>query len=141
MDRDNPVLYGVDVVRNQLYLGLQRAASGRAREVEACLRRAESVLSRPSKLSRELLLFDMACGHALWSVAGLDGAIVADEREPRARRAISALRRAAVAGNLSPALLRLDPVLAPLRSRGDFRDLLLDLAFPADPFVGTPVEE
>jgi serine/threonine-protein kinase len=137
LDSDNPVLYGVDVIRNQLFLAAQRVFSGRPDEAIACIRRAEEILSRPSKISAELLLFDIACAHGLWSVAGTDGAIAPDERELRARRAISALRRIAVSRYGSLDRLRRDPVLAPLRSRADFQELVLDLSFPADPFSST----
>ena len=42
VDRDNPVLYGVDVVRNQLYLAPpERSSRAGPDEAEACLRRAE----------------------------------------------------------------------------------------------------
>ena len=76
------------------------SASSRAspRRPKECICKAEEVLHRPSKISPELQLFDMACAYGLWSVAGLDGAIAAAEREPRARRAIAALRRAALSG-------------------------------------------
>jgi serine/threonine-protein kinase len=137
VDSENPVRYGVDVVRNQLYLALQRESSGRSEDARACIRRAESVLARPSKLSPDLLLFDLACGYSLWSVAGTEGTIDPEEREPRARRAVAALRRAAASGRVGPDQLRRDPVLAPLRPRADFQELLLDLSFPADPFGGT----
>ena len=92
------------------------------------------MLHRPSKISPELQRFDMACAYGLWSVAGLDGAIAASEREPRARRAIAALRRAALSRPGGVDRLRRDPVLDPLRSRADFREMILDLSFPADPF-------
>ena len=111
---------------------------GRPEEAEECICKAESVLRRPSKISPELLLFDMACGYGLWSVAGLDGAIAASEREPRARRAVSALRRAAESRPGGVELLRRDPILDPLRSRADFQEMLLDLSFPADPFCPLP---
>ena len=38
-------------------------------------------------------------------------------------------------GYRNPAQYRYEPALAPLRGRDDFRLLLLDLAFPADPFA------
>jgi hypothetical protein len=44
------------------------------------------------------------------------------------------LRRAIDGGYREVGLIRVEPELDPLRSRDDFRVLLLDLAFPADPF-------
>jgi hypothetical protein len=48
---------------------------------------------------------------------------------------MTALRRAAVRGIKSFDYYRTDPNLDPLRDRDDFRALLMDLAFPADPFA------
>jgi serine/threonine-protein kinase len=50
-------------------------------------------------------------------------------------RAMAALRRAIAAGFREAARLRNEEDLAPLRSRPDFQSLLLDIAFPADPFA------
>ena len=43
-------------------------------------------------------------------------------------------RRAAADGHLKLGQVRRDLVLDPLRSRRDFRELEMDLSFPADPF-------
>ena len=45
------------------------------------------------------------------------------------------LRRAVAAGYQRVEFLRTDPDLAPLRSREDFQRILLDAAFPDDPFA------
>ena len=45
------------------------------------------------------------------------------------------LRRAAEMGHRNPAAYRYEPALGPLRARDDFRLLMLDLDFPADPFA------
>ena len=50
-------------------------------------------------------------------------------------RAMEMLRRAVAAGYWDIAWMRRDPDLDPLRPRADFQVLLLDLAFPADPFT------
>jgi tetratricopeptide (TPR) repeat protein len=50
-------------------------------------------------------------------------------------RAMAALRRAIAAGFGMSALLRTEEDLDPLRSRPDFQALILDVAFPADPFA------
>lgn len=49
--------------------------------------------------------------------------------------AIEMLRRAVATGYRDVNWMRRDPDLDPLRSRSDFQVLLLDLAFPADPFT------
>jgi hypothetical protein len=45
-----------------------------------------------------------------------------------------ALQRAVDAGFSNPAAIRNDPYLKTLRSRSDFQTLLMDLAFPSEPF-------
>ncbi len=45
------------------------------------------------------------------------------------------LRRAIAIGFRNPDTFRNEPALEPLRDRDDFRLLLLDLSFPADPFA------
>jgi tetratricopeptide (TPR) repeat protein len=52
-------------------------------------------------------------------------------------RAMMALRRAIDAGFRMAARLRTEEDLAPLRSRPDFQALIMDLAFPAEPFAAT----
>ena len=52
-----------------------------------------------------------------------------------ADRAMDDLRRAAAMGYRNPAQYHYEPALGPLRPRADFRLLLLDLAFPSDPFA------
>ena len=83
----------------------------------------------------------------LYNLACVDSQLVAlmrsgppGEAEPArgdayADRAIAALRRAVAAGYHGVDSLRIDPDLAPLRSRDDFQRILLDAAFPDDPFA------
>jgi tetratricopeptide (TPR) repeat protein len=52
-----------------------------------------------------------------------------------AAAAVAALRRAAATGFHEASALAEGPYLTPLRDRPDFRILLLDLAFPPDPFA------
>jgi hypothetical protein len=52
-----------------------------------------------------------------------------------ADQAMATLRRAVAVGYSNVTGLRADPDLDPLRSRLDFRLLLLDAAFPDDPFA------
>jgi hypothetical protein len=84
----------------------------------------------------ELLLHDLACSHILWSSAGREGAIAPPEREARTQRALAALRRAAVAGEVKPDQIRRDPVFDPLGPRRDFQQIIMDLSFPIEVFQG-----
>jgi tetratricopeptide (TPR) repeat protein/tRNA A-37 threonylcarbamoyl transferase component Bud32 len=132
--RDNPVFYGVDLIRNRLYAAHQRLRVGRPGEARACLRRAEDELKRSPQVRTGPLLHDLACSHILWSAAGREGAIAPAEREARTRRAFEALRRTVAAGHVDLDQVRRDPVLDPLRPRPDFQVIIMDLSFPADPW-------
>jgi tetratricopeptide (TPR) repeat protein len=131
---ENPARFNVDLIRNRLYLASQRELSGRHEEALAYIRAVEQVLDQSLQALPRMVLYDIACAHGLWSVAGQDGAIASAEREPRARRAIAALRRAVTEGHGDLDQIRRDPVMDPLRPRADFQELILDLSFPADPF-------
>src|SRR5262249_58323407 len=120
--QDNPVVYGVDVIRNRLYASQQRLLSGRSEEARACLRRAEDELKRSPHVHPGWLLHDLACSYLLWSSAGREGAIAPAEREVRTQRAMAALRRAVMAGHVGLDQIRRDPVLDPLRPRRDFQE-------------------
>jgi serine/threonine-protein kinase len=134
LTRDNPVFYGVDVVRNRLYAAYQRVLSGRPEEAAACIRKVEEVLKGTPQVQPAMLLHDLACSHILWSAAGREGAIGPAEREARTQRAIAVLRRAVVAGHADFDQVRRDPLLDPLRPRHDFQEMILDLSFPVDAF-------
>ena len=81
--------------------------------------------------------FGLACARAtLSAAAGRDGpGSSAGEAPGPADRAMDDLRRAASMGWRNPALYRYEPALGPLRARDDFRELMRDLNFPADPFA------
>jgi tetratricopeptide (TPR) repeat protein len=130
----DPVQFSIDLARNQIYLASILTLSGRGGEAGPYLQRADDVLRRSSGAGTEAAFFDIACAYCLWSVAGQDGAIDPSEREARAGRAVDALRRAAAVGHYDAWRLGRDPAVDPLRRRRDFQELLLDLAFPTDPF-------
>ena len=81
--------------------------------------------------------FETACCHAaLEGQAGQAGSgVPAAEGEDHASEAISLLRKAAGAGYRNASALRIESALDPLRDRPDFRLLVMDLAFPAEPFA------
>jgi hypothetical protein len=81
--------------------------------------------------------FSLACARAtLAAAAGRGGSGPSAAEAPgQADRAMDDLRRAAAMGFRSPAAFRYEPALRPLRGRGDFRELMRDLDFPADPFA------
>jgi serine/threonine-protein kinase len=98
-------------------------------------RRALALCDGPGPRS-VLELFEAACCHAtLAGLAGLAGSgVPAAEGEEEAARAMESLRHAIAVGYRNASQLRIDLGLNPLRSRNDFGLLMMDLAFPAEPF-------
>jgi serine/threonine-protein kinase len=80
---------------------------------------------------------DLARDHALLASAAADprSGLSAADAVAEADRAMAALGRAVAAGYHDLAQMQRDRDLDPLRGRDDFRLLMLDLAFPADPFA------
>ncbi len=131
--RENPVLYRLDVARNQLNIACQRAMTGRPREAMVCIHKAEALLNRASAVW-SVLFYDLACAYSLCSVLLSSDEPTTGERESCAGRAVKALRRAVATGYNDLGQIRRDRLLDPLRSHRDFQDLMMDLSFPADPF-------
>ena len=64
-----------------------------------------------------------------------DSGVSAVEGRAEADRAMTWFRRTIDGGYRPPTQVLAEPVLNPLRSRPDFRLLVMDLAFPKDPFA------
>jgi eukaryotic-like serine/threonine-protein kinase len=81
--------------------------------------------------------FFRACCHAgLAGLAARPGSgVSAGEGQAESDRAMSWVRRAVALGLRNPDAYRTEAALDPLRNRPDFQLLILDLAFPADPFA------
>ncbi len=77
-------------------------------------------------------LFETACCHAaLAGLAGRAGSGVSSaEGEIEATRAMGWLHRAVAMGYRNSNEIRIESALDPIRSRPDFKDLMLDVAFP-----------
>ena len=77
-----------------------------------------------------------ACCHAMLSdVAGVAGSeMTPADGAIEAEQAMDILHKAIAAGYRAPAL-RTEAALDPLRTRADFQLLIMDVAFPADPFA------
>jgi tetratricopeptide (TPR) repeat protein len=86
--------------------------------------------------SEEIALLEACCHASLSGVAGLTGSGVSmSDGSDEAERALAILRRAAADGYRAVDLIRTEAGLDPLRGHPRFQLLLLDAAFPADPFV------
>ncbi len=118
--------------------GLARRDLGEPAGARADARRALGLLEAMSSRSGEQW-FETACCHAaLCGLAGRDGAgVSAADGEDEAAKAIGALTRAAGMGYCDANAFQTETVLDPLRSRDDFRLLMMDVAFPAEPFAAT----
>jgi hypothetical protein len=118
-----------DLIWIHALLAQARVATGRTPEARAELREAERRLGQVPVPALDTLV-SLAGGYAMMSAA-----VGADERREYADRAMATLRRAAAAGSIAADTLQSDPSFVPLRSRPDFRLLLMDLAMPSDPFL------
>jgi eukaryotic-like serine/threonine-protein kinase len=88
----------------------------------------------PSRSAAEW--FEIACARAtLAGLAGQPGSNVSAAKAcTEAETAVALLHRAVGTGYRSFDAYRTEDALDPLRGRDDFRLLMLDLAFPAEPF-------
>jgi len=131
----NVTEWQTELANNLGFVGGIHRKAGRTAEAVASTRRAVAILKRLSSLiPRDL--YNLACGHSL--LAGLaaepGSGITAAEEQADADEAIEWLRRAVAAGYRKLTFMRVDPDLDSLRSRPDFQLLMMDLAFPAEPF-------
>jgi tetratricopeptide (TPR) repeat protein len=119
------------------FVGGIHLKAGRSVKAVASIRRAVGILARlPSR--RPADLYNLACGHAMLArLAAEPGSeMTADQGRAEADAAIDWLRGAVAAGYRKLAFMRIDSDLDPLRSRPDFQLLIMDVAFPDNPFGG-----
>jgi hypothetical protein len=114
-----------------LYLALTSLDNNRRPEAERALRTAESLIGR-LKTVDPALRYDLACVLAQLSARAGSTA----DRAALNDRAMTTLLLAVTTGFRNQAVIRNGPDLAPLRHRSEYQLLLLDLAFPVNPFSG-----
>jgi len=102
----------------------------------ADIRRA---LALCDELPPGLLLYELERAFSHAALAGLAGwpgsGVSVAEGEIEAARAMEWLRRAVAMGYRNVNEFRIESALDQLRSRDDFRQLMMDMAFPAEPFA------
>jgi tetratricopeptide (TPR) repeat protein len=120
--------YRNDLAFAQMNLARAHRVLGRPADARRALERTHSIYERqPPDV---MTLYNLVCTESL-----LSGLAKGSERDAYAVRAVATLRRTVAAGFRDVNSLRTDSDLDPLRSRPDFQTLLLDVAFPADPFA------
>ena len=83
----------------------------------------------------ECVMFEAGCHALLSSVAGLRGSDVsAADGRAEVEKAMTMLRQLIALDYHDPEL-RIESCLEPLRARPDFQLLMMDVVFPAEPFV------
>jgi len=120
------------------YVGLARQRAGRPAEAALEFRRAIAIMERLSSLQPGgYNLYNLACFRSSLSGIGAQpgSGLTADEVSSLGEQAVLTLRRSIAAGLRDVAFMRRDTDLDPLRSRPDFQMLMMDLAFPAEPFA------
>jgi tetratricopeptide (TPR) repeat protein len=118
-----------DLMRIHALIATAGVATGHPAEARADVREAERILGQVP-VPRPDDLCSLAGGYAMLSTS-----VGPDEHQVYADRAMATLRRAVAQGWHGLAELRFDPSFDSLRSRLDFQALMMDLAFPADPFA------
>ena len=114
--------------------GLYRKV-GRCTEAIALLDEAQAILE-PLAATWPTYHYHMACCLAFASrPPPRAGRRAIEEGRQYGDRAMVELRQAVAGGFKTFEVFRTDPNLDPLREREDFQALLMDLAFPADPFA------
>jgi serine/threonine-protein kinase len=101
--------------------------AGAAGDARRAIERFEGL---PTRDGRDM--FRLACAHATLAAAMGAGSA---EASTESDRAVASLREAAAKSYRNPAAYHYEPALHPLRDRPDFRLLMLDLTFPAEPFA------
>jgi serine/threonine-protein kinase len=131
---DEPALaFVADAVRR---IGGTLEASGQPADAVQYYRRSVAMLEGLKK-PRPLDLYDIACCHSLISGAGTQAGsgLGAEAIEAEGERAVAGIRRATLAGYRNLFWIRTgDPDLKPIRSRPDFRLLIMDMSMPVEPF-------
>jgi serine/threonine-protein kinase len=136
----NPTLtlYQSRLAMSHAYIGQSQQRSGRPAEAAAEFRRAIAIMERLCTLQPDgYNLYNLACFRSLLcAIAAKPGSgLSSTDVEGLGGQAIAALQRAVAAGFRDLAFMRKDTDLDGVRSRSDFTLLLLDLAFPGEPFA------
>ena len=128
--------YRGGLAETHLRTGQVYLEAGDLADTSVAWRRAIELYDGLKSLNGEQTFFRSCCHAGLAGLAGLPGSEVpAADGQAESDRAMSWVRRAGKLGYRNPDAYRTESALDPIRSRPDFQLLMLDLAFPADPFA------
>jgi hypothetical protein len=115
-------------------LGKAQLKAGSRGTALANLRKSAAILETSDEAN---ILYNRACSLALASTLTdpAEGQTASDRQRRDADQAVATMRRAIKVGLANFDVWRNDPDFDSLRSRPDFQALLMDLAYPADPFA------
>jgi len=116
--------------------GQVRLAAGEIPGAVADWRRAIVLYQSLPLRAGELALFEAGCHALLSSVAGISGSGVSAVQGASETEQAMALLHQAIAEGYRARELRNESCLEPLRARPDFQLMMMDVAFPAEPFAG-----
>ena len=124
-----------DMAVTLIDIGSSRQTASQPAEAARAFRRAVAILERLPTLRVEDY-YNVACVRSrLAGLGAVPGSNISSaEARAEADRAMSWLKLAVERGYRNLALMRRDTDLAPLRSRTDFKVLLMDASMPADAF-------
>ncbi len=134
-DHPNLPRYRNELAESLLRFGQVRQAERDFAGASADWRRAVALFKTVPRLDGENVFFHAGCHASLSTLAGLRTEVSAGAGRSEADQAIALLKDAAAMGYRSPDYYRNETALDPLRDRPDFRLLMMDLAFPAEPFA------
>jgi serine/threonine-protein kinase len=121
-----------------LRAGQARRALGDPAGAAGHLRQAIATYEAMPPREPEPAFFEACCHAQLSGLAGRESSgVSAAEGETEATAAIRVLREAVRSGYRDASHYRTESALDPLRDRPDFRLLMMDVAFPMDPFTGS----
>jgi eukaryotic-like serine/threonine-protein kinase len=136
--KDDPetTAYHYGLGESLLRSGQVRRYEGDPAGASADWRRADALLEGVGEPDPDYTFFHACCHASLSWAAGRPGSgVSASEADADAVKALTLLQHAAAMGYRDLATYRAETARDPLRDRTDFRLLMMELAFPAEPFA------
>jgi eukaryotic-like serine/threonine-protein kinase len=128
--------YSGGLAETELRTGQALLDAGDAAGAAAAWKRSVALYDGLKYLTISQAFFRSCCHAGLAGLATRPGSgVSAGEGQSESERAMNWLRRAVALGYRNPDAYLSETAFDPLRNRPDFRALMMDLAFPAEPFI------